>query len=49
MKKLEWEFGYGEVDDLTIGEVEKTLGVVFPEDFKECVKIHEQCQHKTCF
>lgn len=38
MRKLEWEDGYGEVDDITIRRLEKELGVVFPKDYKECVK-----------
>lgn len=40
MKKIIWRLSDGEVDDLTIREVENKLGVYFPDDYKECVKIN---------
>lgn len=37
MKRITWLFTDKSVDEKTISEIEKSFGIKFPQDYKECV------------
>ena len=37
-KKLEWRSVHGKIEDTNIQEVEKALGIQFPDDYIQCIK-----------
>ena len=41
MNNINWKYQDGEVDSFFINNVEKTIGLEFPSDYKECVKINQ--------
>lgn len=41
MSEIKWKYQDGEVDSLSISNVENKLGFIFPNDYKECVRINQ--------